>query len=349
VAAHALGAQKGVILSILAHNTSSTNNMLEATADADLKPVELNESLYKLDADEKAFFKEQTGIVDDEELKRHIIRVQREAYAVFPYPCIYLFDFTRLVFVSYYNHRMELSERCFRLNIFRLTAYPKVLELGRTRAQPILLDIGCCFGNGLRKAVADGYPANACIGSDLRSEFWDLGYRLFQDSPSTFTASFVGGNALEPTMLAPDAPFPETVVETAMPLDLSTISGKGSLNPLHGRVSVIHASAFFHLFSEEQQARLARALAPLLSPEPGSMLLGSHGGLPKKGIRPDALGGDMFCHSPESWTQLWEDVFGKGKVKVDTNLVEYDRATGRDRLGEVPWLTLEWSVVRLRC
>jgi hypothetical protein len=237
-----------------------------------------------------------------------------------------------------------------RLKISRLEAYPKVLELGRTRAHPILLDIGCCFGNDLRKAVADGYPANACIGSDLRSEFWDLGYRLFRDSPATFPASFVSGDAFEPTMLAPDAPFPETVADTAAaPLDLSNLAGKGSLNPLHGRVSAIHASSFFHLFSEEQQAHLARALAPLLSPEPGSMLLGSHGGLPEKGTIPSPSGRDMFCHSPESWTRLWEDVFGKGKVKVDAKVVEYRGVTwpGHQENGGVSWFSLEWSVVRL--
>ena len=42
----------------------------------------LDESLYRLTEEERAFFKQQTGILDDDELKAHIIRVQTEAYEV---------------------------------------------------------------------------------------------------------------------------------------------------------------------------------------------------------------------------------------------------------------------------
>ena len=42
----------------------------------------LDEKLYSLDEEEAAFFKSQTGIDDDEELKRHILRSQKEAYEV---------------------------------------------------------------------------------------------------------------------------------------------------------------------------------------------------------------------------------------------------------------------------
>ena len=42
----------------------------------------LDETLYTLDEQEAAFFKSQTGIDDDEELKQHILRSQKEAYEV---------------------------------------------------------------------------------------------------------------------------------------------------------------------------------------------------------------------------------------------------------------------------
>ena len=42
----------------------------------------LDPNLYKLEEDEAAFFKQATGIPDDEELKQHILRVQAEAYEV---------------------------------------------------------------------------------------------------------------------------------------------------------------------------------------------------------------------------------------------------------------------------
>jgi hypothetical protein len=44
--------------------------------------VALDESLYNLTDEERAFFKQQTGIQDDDELKAHIVQVQAEAYKV---------------------------------------------------------------------------------------------------------------------------------------------------------------------------------------------------------------------------------------------------------------------------
>lgn len=42
----------------------------------------LDGSLYVLDDDTSVFMKAQTGIEDAEELKKHLLRVQAEAYAV---------------------------------------------------------------------------------------------------------------------------------------------------------------------------------------------------------------------------------------------------------------------------
>jgi SHS2 domain-containing protein len=56
---------------------------------------DLDESLYNLDAEETAFYKAQTRISDDDALRHHIVAVQRDAYAVHPYPCIHRFAFTQ--------------------------------------------------------------------------------------------------------------------------------------------------------------------------------------------------------------------------------------------------------------
>jgi hypothetical protein len=86
-------------------------------------------------------------------------------------------------------------------------------------------------------------------------------------------------------------------------------------------VSVIHTSSLFHLFDEEKQANLAKRLASLLSPEPGSVIFGSHGGLPSKGTRFETANHSMFCHGPDSWKDLWDgQVFQKGTVRVEVQL-----------------------------
>ena len=125
-----------------------------------------------------------------------------------------------------------------------------------------------------------------------------------------------------------------------------------SLNPLHGRVFAIHASSFFHLFDEEKQLHLARALAGLLSPEPGSMIFGVHVGAPeKKGFVPSLRSRDhrLWCHSPESWIELWDGlVFEKGVVKVQTNLVHKERRNLQPDAPRDAMITyLVWSVTRL--
>jgi hypothetical protein len=45
-------------------------------------PKALDERLYDLNDEERSFFKDQSGIQDDEELKAHIFQVQAEAYKV---------------------------------------------------------------------------------------------------------------------------------------------------------------------------------------------------------------------------------------------------------------------------
>lgn len=50
-------------------------------ANKDTKPP-IDESLYSLDPDEYAFFKSQTGISNEDELKAHILAVQARAYEV---------------------------------------------------------------------------------------------------------------------------------------------------------------------------------------------------------------------------------------------------------------------------
>jgi hypothetical protein len=116
---------------------------------------------------------------------------------------------------------------------------------------------------------------------------------------------------------------------------------------LHGRVSAIHAAAFFHLFKEDEQLHMARALAGLLSPEPGSVILGVHTGAQEKGVVNQVhrnVEVVIFAHSPESWIAMWDgEVFEKGMVKVE---VEFREAFTDVRNSErYPFLV--WSVTRL--
>ncbi|KAK0496138.1 hypothetical protein EDD18DRAFT_1309777 [Armillaria luteobubalina] len=257
----------------------------------------LDTSLYALTEDEAAFFKAETGIQDDVQLKNHILAIQDEAYKIYPYPCIRRFGFVNMRISTY-------------------PSYQQLLKLGKERQGAIYADIGCCFGNDVRKAVADGYPVQQAIATDLMPEFWDLGHKLFKSTSESFPARFIAADIFELKDLAkqPLASAP----------DLSKVQ---SFAELAGCVSAIHASSLFHLFDEQQQFELAKITAALLSSAPGSMIFGSHGADFTKGSRTETYGNrtlSLFCHSPESWKALWDGgVFPEGTVSVDASLKEF--------------------------
>ncbi|KAG2128705.1 hypothetical protein DEU56DRAFT_758327 [Suillus clintonianus] len=231
------------------------------TSDTPLDP-----GLYSLDPAALEFFKQQTGITEDDELKQ-------------PHPCC--------------------SSKGFRV------------------------------GNDARKVVADGWPATQVISTDIKQEFWDLGHVLFRSTPTSFPSHFISGNCLDPAFLSSE-PGPTS---QSLP-DLSSLT---SLNDLRGKLTVIHAASIFHLFSQEEQASLVRAVASLLSPAPGSIAFGSHVGLPKQGTiraKVPSMGVEMYCYDPESWNKLWEDA---GPFKTEAVLREVI-----DPNGEIGWMMV-WS------
>jgi len=288
----------------------------------------LDPTLYNLKDDEKAFFKQLTGIKDEDKLKEHALNIQREAFAIHPYPCIHGFRFLSM-------------------KISRLPAYKDVIALGQNRKGAILLDLGCCFGNDPRKAVADGFPAEQVVASDLEPEFWELGHKLFKDDPSTLPITFIPGDIFDDNFIKAGAPFP-TLKQGAEPFtspSLKALYLTNSLNPLTGKVSAIHTSFFFHLFDEPLQLTIARKLASLLSPEPGSIIFGNHVGTRSavKGTAEENVHGmtrARFRHSKDSFKEMWErEVFKDGEVVCDTSHSEPRPEDG--------FFIIIWSVKRL--
>ncbi|EKM60738.1 uncharacterized protein PHACADRAFT_84487, partial [Phanerochaete carnosa HHB-10118-sp] len=149
-------------------------------------------------------------------------------------------------------------------------------------------DVGCGVGHDTRKVVLDGFPANQIIASDLHPEFWGIGHKVFKSTPESFPVKFIASDAFDDTFLtysgiiATLKSLDTPAAGSEQPVDLSALT---SLTPLRGRVSVIYASSFFHLFDGERQSELASRLASLLVPAPGSFIFGSHIGRPEKGLR----------------------------------------------------------------
>jgi hypothetical protein len=165
---------------------------------------------------------------------------------------------------------------------------------------------------------------------------------------------FLPGDIFDPSFLSPDAyPAPSSSSPPGPPPPLAKLT---SLTPIQHHLSVIHTGSFFHLFSQAKQSELAHLLATLLSPLPGSIILGSHIGLPdteeyKAGDGLHVSATRMFTHSPTSWNNLWvggdgvfkpEDVITRAEVTEWKVLVQ----TGPDPKHDIVFL-LDWSVTRV--
>ncbi|KLO19232.1 hypothetical protein SCHPADRAFT_818431 [Schizopora paradoxa] len=289
----------------------------------------------QLSPEDISFLSAQTGLDDVVELKSHILQVQSEALDVHPFPCIRRFDFIRN-------------------QISSLPCYEIFIQRAKERENSIFIDVGCCCGTDIRKVVADGVSAKNIVGTDLRPEFWDIGHRLYRSTPESFPVRFAAGDILDPSFLSlRDVVYEDETSENS-DAELS-VHNLTSLTPLLGRVSFIHTAALFHLFSEEDQLLVAKRFASLLSPVPGSMIFGWHAGRVVKGFRSEAkpagpgmLGNNMFCHSPESWKEMWsQQVFRPGTVSVEATLIEKVRDVELVVQSTATPQYLVWSVTRL--
>jgi hypothetical protein len=103
---------------------------------------ELDPNLYNLQPEEAAFFKQLTGINDDELLKQHIIQVQAKAYEVHLRSLLIDIHFYDVLQIYSYHCIYRFSFTHFRIPT--LSGYKQAFSLLKERNRPILIDIGCC-------------------------------------------------------------------------------------------------------------------------------------------------------------------------------------------------------------
>lgn len=190
--------------------------------------------------------------------------LQREkAWHTFPFPCIGRFNF------------LALSITCH-------PCYPRVLSaLSAPKTASTLLDLGCCFGQDIRKLVYDGAHADQLHACDLEYGFIDLGYELFADR-DTLQAHFFAANLFD---------------------------DNGRLEELEGEFDFIHIGSFLHLFSQEDQLRACKRIVKLARPQKGSTIFGRQLGNVNGLEVPNMLQeGTMWQHDPQTFKHMWQVV-----------------------------------------
>jgi len=206
--------------------------------------------------------------IEEEKIVEHVLDIRDKAFEIFPYPCIGGFRFLDF-------------------NLGRNPYYQEALN--RVKEGQILLDLGCCFGQELRKLVFDGAPSENLYGSDLRMDFINLGYDLFLDKDK-FHAHFIAADILDPES------------------DL--------IKRLTGKVDMVYTGSFLHLFDWEEQVEVAKQIAKLLRPKPGSLIMGRQIGNKKPGSYPRRSGGGFrFRHDESTLVKMWEEVTQTTNVK----------------------------------
>ncbi|KAI5119845.1 hypothetical protein M0805_008411 [Coniferiporia weirii] len=301
--------------------TTQTNGEIGTTSRS---PVVFDLALFQPSPLEWTFLREATS-EDHEEIRRRVQEAQENMQ--YPYPCIKLFHFTRLM----------MAEN---------QAYPNVLSAAQANPNTHFLDLGCCMGTDVRKLAQDGYPPKRIAGCDLQRAFIDTGYTLFADR-DTCEITFLASDVFELEFNAEPAacgPSTRAFHETT------------TLSDLRGRLTHVHAGALFHLFDEETQRALAIRLLKLLlvppgcvigdTPATGAIIFGRHQGLEKSGVIDEYMGKERYGHDTASWSEMWHsafaalygEAFAAEHVVVDAEL----RAAGVLGGSKVDWLF--WSV-----
>lgn len=138
------------------------------------------------------------------------------------------------------------------------------------------------MGQDIRKLVHDGAPSENTYASDLKAQFWDIGYDLFLDKSSLKT-TFIEADVFDDT---------------------------SGLQQLAGKLDIVHAASFFHLFDWDGQVAAAKKIVGLLNPASDSLVLGRQAGRAEAGDFTSEVERtkNRFWHNPESWAKLWKQV-----------------------------------------
>lgn len=133
--------------------------------------------------------------------------------------------------------------------------------------------------------IYDGADSENVIGTDLQPAFFDLGYELFNDR-ATIKTPFIATDMLD--------------------------NKDSKLASLEGSISIIHASAVFHLFDWDKQVAFGVRCVELFQKRPGSMIFGRQAGSVVAGEQDHPRGdGKVFRHDQESWRRMWQEDIGR--------------------------------------
>lgn len=195
---------------------------------------------------------------------------------IFEKPKIPIFDETKALFGNYwkrlnkkfdYENASELEEKIvFRATLIgqsahsldnyhcnsgyrflypRITSHPLYNEITHDLGGKSILDLACHMGTDLRQLIVDGANPVNLVGTDRKSDYWDLGHQLFEDKDSN-PMKFVEGDVTSNELLDPEAKT-------------------GKFARFIGSFDLIHAGSLLHLLSKEDTRSVLIKIYALLT------------------------------------------------------------------------------------
>ncbi|KAI3324186.1 hypothetical protein HD806DRAFT_522017 [Xylariaceae sp. AK1471] len=219
----------------------------------------------------RALLVEYSGI-RPEDVDRHVYQMRDKLWDAYPYACVGRFRFASLDFAA---------DAYYQVALFRLLGAETAAN-DETR----LLDVACCVGQVLRKFAFDGVNSSRLYGTDIEPRFVDIGYDLFRDRDE-FKGAFVIGDLLKQ----------------------KEEEDEGGLDALDGKMTFIHATSFFHLFTWADQVRAAKRMLRFLDPQRQDvMIFGRQVGTMLPRDHGKAGSDKVYLHNADSWQMLWNEV-----------------------------------------
>ncbi|KAK9413610.1 hypothetical protein SUNI508_11819 [Seiridium unicorne] len=207
-------------------------------------------------------------------------------------------DYSKVPYAEVVKHVNGIRERGFEANpypcigLYRFTiltllthpSYASITSRLQATEDASYLDVGCCFGQDLRQLVLDGVPSQRLTGLDVAGPLMNLGYDMFLDQ-STLQSRFVVADVFK----GPDQGQVWTEMEA------------------QGGFDVIHCSAFFHLFTLEEQIAAAQQLSRLV--KKGGIIVGRQIGSVKPGDVPAIKEKSVsYRHDTETFAAMWQHI-----------------------------------------
>jgi hypothetical protein len=134
-------------------------------------------------------------------------------------------------------------------------------------------------------------------------------------------------------------------------IEADIFDANSALSELDGKIDIIYAASFLHLFNYQGQIKVCKRLVKLLREKKDSLILGRQVGNSDAGeyVQETNESGIMYKHNPESFKKMWDRVGEETgtKWRVDYDFVSFEWLSKEERDKAEPGIgMLRFSVFR---